>query len=141
MTTDEPDFDVQDFSDLLRTLPKHLPISDAFEVADPQKQGHWWTSQREHMSEWFAVQATTGEGSFTRNQGNRSARRTYQRLGHAEGLVWIAEALGADSNRVQAAVDAALAEPNRRRRPAIVRHHLPWSAISVLAARHLPRRS
>lgn len=137
MTTGESDCGVRTFARLLRSLPDHLPISDAFEAADPQRNGHWWLSQREHMSEWFEGQAGTGHGSFTRSTANRSARMTYQRLGHAEGIVWIAEALGVDADRVQAAADEALEEPNRRRRPAITRRHLPWELVGSLAAEHL----
>ncbi|MEW6891931.1 hypothetical protein V3M60_10270 [Trueperella pyogenes] len=91
----EIDIDVRRFAKLLAKLDAHLPISDAMEHADPQKNGRWWSSQREHMSSWFASQATTGSGAYTRQEPNLSAKTTYNRLQSPEGLIWIAEALGA----------------------------------------------
>ena len=125
----DEDLDVREFAKKLRRLPEHLPISDALEEQDPQKSGHWWNSQREHMSKWFDSQATTGSGAFSRQRPNRSARTTYNRLQHAEGIIWIAEALGVSSEIVQRAADAAIKEPNRKKRPKIVRDHLPWSLV------------
>lgn len=126
------DIDVRRFARLLAGLPEHLPISDAMEHADPQKKGRWWSSQREHMSTWFASQATTGSGAFTRQAPNRSAKTTYNRLQHPEGLMWIAEALGADTTLLQRVAEEALSIP-RRRRSGFVRTHLPWNLIADLA--------
>lgn len=108
------DFSVQDFRAILATLPAHLPISDAFERDLPQRQGTWWKSQREHMLGWFEHQQSTGSGKFTRKAPNMGARLTYVRLNSAPAIVWIAEALGVDSEIVQSAADAARNEPNRR---------------------------
>ncbi|MSS84773.1 hypothetical protein FYJ24_08355 [Actinomycetaceae bacterium WB03_NA08] len=133
------DFDVREFARLLSTLPAHLPISDAMEQADPQKKGRWWSSQREHMSSWFDSQATTGSGSFTRQKPNMSARTTYNMLQHPEGLVWIAEALGVDTQLVQQVANDALAI-NRRSRSKFVRQHLPWDMIAGLAKSEMESR-
>jgi hypothetical protein len=132
----EIDFDVKQFARLLARLPEHLEISDAMEEADPQKNGRWWTSQREHMTSWFASQATRGSGSFTRREPNRSAKMTYNRLQHPEGLVWIAEALGADPALVRKVARDALDIP-RRSRSGFVRKHIPWSLIAQLAKSRL----
>lgn len=130
------DFDVVQFARLLSQLPAHLPISDEMELADPQKQGRWWSSQREHMSDWFASQATTGSGAFTRSRPNRSAKTTYNRLAHPEGVVWIAEALGADRDLVQSVATEALTI-SRRSRSGFVRKRLPWTLIAQLAKSRL----
>lgn len=130
------DVDVKEFARLLARLPEHLPISDAMEEADPQKNGRWWTSQREHMSSWFASQATRGSGAFTRRAPNRSAKMTYNRLQHPEGLVWIAEALGVDPALVRKVARDALDIP-RRSRSGFVRKHIPWSLIAQLAKSRL----
>lgn len=132
----DTDIEVRRFARLLAKLDAHLPISDAMEQADPQKNGRWWSSQREHMSRWFASQATTGSGAFTRQEPNVSAKTTYNRLQHPEGLVWIAEALGADTDLVQRVADEALTIP-RRSRSAFVRSHLPWELIAQLAKSRL----
>jgi hypothetical protein len=127
-----PDFTIREFTAILQTCEPHLPISDAFEEADPQKQGRWWSSQKEHMVVWFASQNSLGSGGFTRNTANDSARTTYQRLQTAEGLLWIAEALGADTALVKSASAKALSNP-RRNRPRIIRQYIPWETIASLA--------
>lgn len=134
--TEQIDFDVRDFAKLLASLSSHLPISDAMEEADPQKKGRWWASQREHMSSWFDAQASTGSGAFTRQRPNLSARTTYNRLQHPEGLVWIAEALGADQTLVQRVATEALTI-SRHSRSGFVRKHLPWALIAELAKSRL----
>lgn len=130
----EIDFDVKQFSRILAKLEPHLPISDAFECSCyPQTQHPRWRSQRDHMTSWFDAQATKGSGAYTRNQPNRSAKVTYNRLQSAEGMLWIAEALGADPTLVQAAADEALATKRGPSRCAIIRRHLPWEVIAELA--------
>lgn len=131
------DIHVRDFARVLRRLEPHLPISDQYELDVPQKQGVWWSSQQEHMVRWFSDQNTRGSGAFTRSEPNTSARTTYNRLLAPAAFVWMAEALGEDAEVVQAAADAARAEPNARRRPGLLRRHLPWIRIAELAQRHL----
>lgn len=131
------DFDVLVFAMILSTLPPRLPISDAFdrsrtEIVDDSR----YADQREHMVGWFRSQVTRGGGSYTRNNPNTSARATYNRLLNAASLLWIAEALGVDGRVVRAAADEARAEPEYRRRSAIVRRHIPWDQVAARAAGH-----
>ncbi|WP_168195027.1 hypothetical protein [Corynebacterium sp. sy039] len=118
-----------DFARIMKRLPEHLPISDAMEAADPQQRGRYWTSQREHLVDWYKSQVTCGQGAFTRQKSNRSAKITYNRFQCAEGLVWLAEALGVEETLVQQAADAALAVP-RRSRCRVVRELIGWELIS-----------
>ncbi|MEW6859872.1 hypothetical protein [Trueperella pyogenes] len=133
------DFNVREFARLLGRLPDHLPISDAMEQADPQKKGRWWSSQREHMTSWFASQATTGSGSFTREVPNRSARTTYNRLQHPEGLIWIAEAVGVDPVLIDRVAHEALTM-DRRKRSGFIRKHIPWEMVADQAKSQLASR-
>jgi hypothetical protein len=125
------------FIRVLSQLEPHLPISDAYERDLPQKQGSWWTSQREHMLSWFRSQGGLGSGQYTRSAPNASARTTYNRLASAPALIWMAEALGEDAAVVQEAADAARSEPNTRKRPGLIRKYLPWPRIEELASRKL----
>ncbi|PXA77862.1 hypothetical protein DCC24_02885 [Auritidibacter sp. NML100628] len=84
------------------------------------------------MTEWFASQATTGFGAYVRRRTDLSATKTYNRRQSAEGLVWIAEALGADADLVQQAAHDVLIRPCRGRR-GYVREHLPWELIAEMA--------
>ncbi|MEH0110725.1 hypothetical protein V6N00_13525 [Tersicoccus sp. MR15.9] len=129
----EDDFSTVEFARRLRALAAHLPLSDAFERDLPQLRGTWWTSQREHMVRWFESQDSHGSGAYSRRARNTSARTTYNRLLAPAAILWMAEALGEDRAVVEAAADAARAETNARKRPALLRRHLPWSRIAELA--------
>ncbi|PPG51978.1 hypothetical protein C5C24_05725 [Rathayibacter sp. AY2B3] len=131
--SDADELDVRQFVRILRGCEAHLPISDQYEKDRPQLRRSWWSSQQEHMVRWFGNQDSTGAGAFTRATPNTSARVTYNRLLCAAAFVWMAEALGEDPAVVQAAADAARAEPDARRRPGLLRRHLPWSRILELA--------
>lgn len=137
MTTSNSELSNAAFLRVLAQLEPHLPISDAYEHGFPQRQGSWWTSQREHMLGWFRAQSGLGSGKYTRSKPNTSARSTYNRLASAPALLWIAEALGEDSAEVQATADAARSEPNARKRPGLIRKYVPWARIEQLATRRL----
>lgn len=132
----DDDIHVRDFVRVLQTLQPHLPISDQYELDRPQKTGAWWSSQQEHMVKWFGNQDSLGSGAFTRQTANTSAKITYNRLSCPAAFVWMAEALGEDPDVVQAAADTARDEPNARKRPGLLRRHLPWERIAELAKRH-----
>ncbi|WP_157155913.1 hypothetical protein [Diaminobutyricimonas sp. LJ205] len=85
------------------------------------------------MTRWFSDQQGRGSGAFTRNEPNTSARTTYNRLLCPAAFVWMAEALGEDSAVVLTAANAARNEPSARKRPGLLRKHLPWQRISQLA--------
>lgn len=127
------DFTNIQFSKLLQRLEEHPSISDAYEQHHPQKQGAWYSSQREHMVSWFRSQSTLGSGKYTRSTPNRSAKTTYNRLLSPGGLIWISDALGADPALVKHAAEAAIAEPEYRKRCAVIRAVLPWALIAELA--------
>ncbi len=128
---------VEDFVRVLKALEEHLPLSDQYERDRPQVRGVWWTSQREHMVRWFGNQETLGTGPFSRQVANTSAKTTYNRLLCPAAFVWMAEALGEHPSVVQAAADTARHEPNARRRPGLLRAHLPWRRIAELARMRL----
>ena len=123
------DFDVSDFARMLRELPDAPKISKAFEEADPQKK-RWWTSQRQHMTEWFASQPELEFRGYKRQKPNHSARTTYARLRHAEALVWMAEALGVDPVLVQEAADRASALPRAQRCAFLRNNYFSWTVIA-----------
>lgn len=121
-----------EFARILRRLPAHLPESDRYEADFPQASGRWWSSQREHMGAWFGQHP----GYPTATGQDLSARAVYARLACPTAFPWIAEALGEDPAVVRAAADACRAEPDIRKRSAIMRRHLPWARIAELAERH-----
>lgn len=132
---DVRDMHVSDFARILAHLEPHPPITEAYDDVAGQRQGVWYTSQRQHMVSWFRGQLTRGSGRYTRAEPNPSARTTYNRLFSPGAIIWIAEALGEEPTVVRNAADAAQAEPNLKKRPGILRKHLPWNRIITLAQR------
>lgn len=128
----DDDIHIRDFVRVLKTLEPHLPISDQYELDQPQIRGAWWSSQQEHMVSWFGTQDSLGSGAFSRQNANTSARTTYNRLLCPAAFVWMAEALGEDSAVVEVAADAARDELNARKRPGLLRSHLPWDRVAEL---------
>lgn len=124
------DLDVRDFADLLTEFPAHLPISDEFEAKDTQKRRRWWTSQREHLIFHFLDQLNPDPlGRPLRKKSNFSAKATYGKIKHAEGIVWLAEALNVlEPDQLKDLADAAL-KVERSKRVAYVRTSIPWSVI------------
>jgi hypothetical protein len=129
----DDDIRVSEFVRVLQKLDSHLPISDQFERDCPQLRGAWWTSQKEHMICWFGEQNSRGFGAFTRAGPSVSARTTYNRPLCPAAFVWMAEARGEEPEALQAAADAARAEPSARKRPGLLRRLLPWGRIAELA--------
>ncbi|MCF2707325.1 hypothetical protein I6E29_08635 [Arcanobacterium haemolyticum] len=126
------DFKTTDMSRMFLKLPDNPGQQRRQLNRGKARARRWWHGERNHMARWFAAQAGTGSGQYTRNEGNLSGRRAYQRLQNARSLLWINDALGVDINKVVAAADAAQAEPDHRRRCGIVRSMLPWEDLVPL---------
>ncbi|MFC5370079.1 hypothetical protein [Arcanobacterium bovis] len=131
------DYDVRDFAMILNQLPDWMPISKAYHFA-PGTISNWtYSCEREHMVDWFLSQATNGGGSYTRDNPNRSAKRTYNRLSNSGSILWINEALGADRERVKEAAHAAGEVTDHRARCKIVREYFPWDSVLELVNQYL----
>lgn len=131
------DFTTAEFARLLRRLPPHLPISDEFEQRRCDGRPSRWDSQRTHMTSWFEAQSTQGDGAYTRETPNTSARRAYGRLQCPEAMVWIAEALGAEPALVHEAVEAMESADDRRVRSRLFRQFVPWTLVAELATKRM----
>ncbi|WP_124054866.1 hypothetical protein [Arcanobacterium ihumii] len=77
------------------------------------------------------------EFASTRDDPNRSAKRTYNRLLNSGSLLWINEALGADPYRVKEAANAAGKVTDYRARCKIVREYFPWDSVIELVNQFL----
>jgi|GEM_PF-1697942 len=126
------------FARLLRRLPEHLPVSDAYEAEHlPGKR--WWSSQREHMVGWFSELA--GPGAFNRKSRGLDAKHGYNHLQCAPGLLWIAEALGEDPAKLTTAAAAAAPCRSVASQCAAIRNVIPWASVEAMARNRMkPRR-
>ena len=96
--------------------------------------GTQYISQKAHVFGWFADQDTLGYGAYSRQQGNTSVRRAYNRLLNPGMLIWIAGALGADEGLIEKAAEAAIEAEKQdyRKRCAAFRAVIPFDTVSEL---------
>ncbi|MBV7296174.1 hypothetical protein KRX51_09655 [Corynebacterium sp. TAE3-ERU12] len=126
------DFDVQDFAVLLQLLPEDVVITASLSPLVPQ-QGDptsWYVTQRECLVDWFYSQTTKGSGEYSREEPNRSAKRTYNRLQSLHGVAWVAEAVGVDRDVFFRGWRAANKVEDHRRQCGVFRTEIPWAIIS-----------
>lgn len=96
------DVDVTLFSEMLSYLEPHPELTE--------KLHRWkkpYSSEKAHMCLWFGSQTTKGGGSYTRNSPNSSAKTTYNRLLCPGGMLWIAEVLGEEPEKLKEAARSA----------------------------------
>ena len=120
------DIDVMTFAGMLLFLEPHPPVTEELD-----SWGCSYSSEKAHMCGWFASQTTNGGGSYTRNEPNRSARATYNRLLAPGAMLWIAEVLGENSEQLRTAVQAAkeAEKKNWRARASAFREVIPFERI------------
>lgn len=118
---------------ILFKLEARPPITEKYRTKPGQKHKVYQT-ERGHMVHWFELQdSNNGTGPYSRKRPNKSAKAAYNRLQTVPGLLWIAEALGADTELLHRATDAANAVKDHRRKCGAVRGVIPWDYIHDLA--------
>ncbi|WEV47538.1 hypothetical protein OZX62_04520 [Bifidobacterium sp. ESL0690] len=119
----------RELSRLLSSKNKHYPISDAYEhefLSGP----HWWDSQRTHVTRW--LNEYNSSGAYHRKNHNLDAKSFWNHFLCAPGLLWVAEALGEDSEIVQSAANMASSKSNVSSQCAAIRKIIPWERILEL---------
>ena len=117
------------FSHLLRFKRSHYPYSDKYirEVGNsPDVRSR---TEKQHMVQWFADNATYGSGAYSRRKPNNSAKDCFNKLENAASLLWIAEAAGVEEPIVAAAFDAARQAGDYRRACGAIRQIITWFMI------------
>lgn len=124
------DIPCSQMADLFERRKPHYPVSDAFgERVKGVPVSEWSRTERTHMVDWFRANETCGDGDYTRETPNESAKRCYNRLQAPESLLWIAEAVGISRKVVEKAAEEALKYDDRRPRCKAIREVIPWSAV------------
>lgn len=126
------DWSAQAFAEILVCLDAHYPMSDGYGEAHRNRERHepWYRSQREHIVVW--LREIDGPGAYDRKTRGLGAKHFYQHFQCAQGLLWVAEALGEDPLVVQRAADAAGGVGRPATRCAAIRKVIPWSRIVEL---------
>ncbi|MFU0832527.1 MAG: PqqD family protein [Oscillospiraceae bacterium] len=126
----QEDMDVLDFAREISMKTVNTPISMEYDEKYGQKNGRWWSCQREHLVVWCLFQPTSGLSDF-KHKPNHSARNMYNHFGRPETLLWLAEALGEDKNLLKSIVDKIKGK-NRTEALKIIRENIPFERIMEL---------
>lgn len=86
-----------------------------------------------HMVTWFSGQVTLGDGKYSRQVPNHSAKMTYNRLLNPYSLLWIAAALGEKKETVIQAAREAESKKTFAAKCRVVRKAIPFDNIKALA--------
>ncbi|QYN61023.1 hypothetical protein GYM67_08130 [Bifidobacterium asteroides] len=117
------------FSRLLRFKRSHYRYSDTYlrEVGNsPDRHAR---TEKQHMVQWFADNATHGAGAYSRRRPNDSAKKCFNKLENAASLLWIAEAAGVEESIVKIAFEAARQAGDYRRACGAIRKIITWPMI------------
>jgi hypothetical protein len=126
------DMDVMDFARKISMLTKHTPVADQFDMEHGQRDNRWWSCQREHLTVWCMHQPTVGVEGFL-HVPNHSARKMYNQYGRPETLLWLAEALGENKEKLIHIVDEIKDKPARTACSVIRREqNIPFDRIVEL---------
>ena len=117
------------FSYLLRFKRSHYPYSDRYLSEVQNSPDTHARTEKQHMVQWFADNATHGLGAYSRQRPNNSAKNCYNKLENAASLLWIAEAAGLEESIVAAAFEAARQAGDHRRACGAIRRIITWSMI------------
>lgn len=138
------DFSGRTFARMISQLPAHPPLYDTLGggAEDAHNYGVGYQTQQQHLVGWFSQLA--GPGAYNRKTRGLKARHGYNHFQCAEGLLWLAEALGEDPEVVRAAYAAVAEHTHTAARSAAVRKLIPWERIvELILAKNLhnpPRR-
>lgn len=133
----ENDIHVLDLRKIILSKPSSLPITDEYEGHKPiEIRTAWYSSQKEHLAGWLLEYNSSG--AYNRTTPSISSKRFYNRFQCAAGLLWLAEALGENTDVLKKAVIAINQAGNRTAsRCAAFRKVVPWTRLYELIQDHL----
>jgi hypothetical protein len=93
--------------------------------------GVWYTTQHEHWLGW--LEGYEGPGAYGRQDSSRSARFVYNHIVNPQMLIYLAEAVGIHSQRLQEAAAAALTHRGETMSSmsGAIRKVVPWEVIQA----------
>ena len=109
------------------------PLTDAYESATESGEPRtvWYRSQKEHLEGW--LERYDGPGAYGRRNPGQDARFFYNHFKCAPGLMWLAEALGENPDRMAEAIAAVRAAGlNLASQCGAFRRVVSWERITEL---------
>ncbi len=131
------DLTCRELARILKRLDGSYPVSDRYirEVRGFTVRAA--RTYRQHADSVLHEGRSAVDESCRKPAGDASARTCYNRLRNAASLLWIAEAVGVDTETVKRAYDAALEAGDHRRACSAIRRIIPWEKVYPLASRLL----
>jgi hypothetical protein len=130
--------DATELRRVVLALPERLPVTDEFERG---QHGVWTGRQKQHLDGWLREYGSPGY--YGRQRPGQDARHFYTHFKCAPALLWLAEGLGEDHERLrQGCAAIAAAGANDARQCGAFRTVVPWERLlDLLEAREqtLPR--
>lgn len=96
----EDNTNVLDFARKISMLRTNTKIANEFDEKYGQKDKRWWHCQREHLVVWCLHYPTGGTRGFT-HKPNNNAQTMYNYFRRPETLLWLAEALGENEDKLK----------------------------------------
>ena len=127
----EDDYTAAEFAKLLKRKQPHYPISEHYNGSDYSKA--WYNSQKQHILGW--LKQYEGPGAYQRKSRGLTAKHFYNHFACAQGLLWLAEALGETPEIVEQASQAARVKHHPSAQCAAIRAIIPWTRILELSRR------
>lgn len=134
--SNKQDIDVQEFKkDIFPQMKKSPhPITDWMKGKD-EKMRKRWPDDLDNLEEWMETYPTNGSGKFAHKPSN-SMKSLYNCLECPELLIYIAETLGFDEDKLKKiASDALESSDDERSRCKYIREQIPWETIYDLAVK------
>ena len=128
------DINVLDFARKISFLTKNTPISMEFDSKYGQKDNRWWSCQREHLVVW-CLHYPTGGFSIYKHTPSDSAKAMYYKLTRPEIILWLAEALGENTDLLLKIIDE-IKDKHFRTAIKIVRQYISFNRILELIERN-----
>ena len=125
---------VLDFARKISFLTKNTPISMEFDSKYGQKDNRWWSCQREHLVVW-CLHYPTGGFSIYKHTPSDSAKTMYYKLTRPEIILWLAEALGENTDLLLKIIDE-IKDKHFRTAIKIVRQYISFNRILELIERN-----
>ena len=128
------DMNILEFARKISMLSTDTPLANEFDKIYGQKEGRWWSCQREHLTVWCLHYSTGGVKGFLHKPSN-SAAQMYNHFGRPETLLWLVETLMI-RNKVQFDLQGLIDQIKEEHRPssacAKIRKEIPFERILEL---------
>lgn len=129
------DMNILDFARKISMLSIDTPISIEYDRLYGQKSHRWWSCQREHLVVW-CLHYSTGGVSIYQHAPSNSAKTMYYHLSRPEIILWLAEALGEESELLLKII-SKIKDKHSKTAMSIIRQYISFDRILDLLDKNI----